>query len=91
MNGSGRRTDVDRDVKKDVNRPEERTRVNGEERIRGDERRSGARVDERGEVSHATSVFRTVMKCMKAWRFIAGSEIAATCISAWERIHAIGG
>lgn len=43
---------------KDINKPEERTRVNGDERVRGDERHSGARVDERGAVSHSTTVFR---------------------------------
>jgi len=52
------RTNVDRDVKRDVNKPEERTRVNGEEKIRGDERQSSARVDEKGAVSHSTTVFR---------------------------------
>jgi len=45
------------DVKTDVNKPE-RTRVNSEEKIRGDERHSSARVDEKGGVSHSTTVFR---------------------------------
>lgn len=45
-------------VRENVNRPEERTRVNGEEKIRGDERHSGARVDEQGAVTRSTSVFR---------------------------------
>jgi hypothetical protein len=44
-------------VQKDVNKPEG-ARVKTDERIRGDERHSGARVEERGEVSHATTVFR---------------------------------
>lgn len=48
------RTNVDRNV----NKPEERTRVNGEEKIRGDERHSGARVDEQSGVSRSTTVFR---------------------------------
>jgi len=51
-------TKVDRNVNRDVNRPEERTRVNGEERIRADERHSGARIDEQGGVSRSTTVFR---------------------------------
>jgi glucose/arabinose dehydrogenase len=45
------------DVNRDVNQSEG-ARVKTDERIRGDERHSGARVDERGEVSHATTVFR---------------------------------
>jgi glucose/arabinose dehydrogenase len=44
-------------VDKDVNKPQN-TRVKSEERIQGDEQHSGARVDERGEVSHSTAVFR---------------------------------
>jgi hypothetical protein len=44
-------------VEQDVNRSEG-AKVRSEEKIRSDERHSGARVDERGEVSHATSVFR---------------------------------
>ncbi|HST30176.1 MAG TPA: hypothetical protein VLK27_04995 [Chthoniobacterales bacterium] len=44
-------------VERDVNRPEG-AKVKSEEKIRGDERHSGARVDERGEVSHSTTVFR---------------------------------
>jgi glucose/arabinose dehydrogenase len=44
-------------VEADVNRPDG-AKVKSEERIRGDERHSGARVDERGEVSHSTTVFR---------------------------------
>lgn len=43
---------------RDINKPEERTRVNSEERVRGDERHSGARVDESGALSHSTTVFR---------------------------------
>ncbi len=42
---------------KDVNRPEN-ARVNAEEKIRGDERHSGARVDEKSGVTHSTTVFR---------------------------------
>ena len=44
-------------VDKDANKPEG-TRVRSEEKIRGEERHSGARVDERGEVSYSTTVFR---------------------------------
>jgi hypothetical protein len=44
-------------VKKDVNKSEG-ARVKTDERIRGDERHSGARVDESGAVSHSTTVFR---------------------------------
>ena len=45
------------DVEKDVNKPEG-ARVRSEEKVRGDERHSGARVDERGGVSQSTTVFR---------------------------------
>jgi hypothetical protein len=44
-------------VEENTNQPA-RTRTNVEERVRGDERHSGARVDERGTVSHSTTVFR---------------------------------
>lgn len=44
-------------VEKDVNKPEG-PKVRSEEKVRGDEKHSGARVDERGEVSHSTTVFR---------------------------------
>jgi glucose/arabinose dehydrogenase len=44
-------------VKTDVNKPEG-TKVRSEERIRGDERHSGARVDASANVSHSTTVFR---------------------------------
>jgi glucose/arabinose dehydrogenase len=44
-------------VEKDVNKPEG-AKVRSEEKVRGDEQHSGARVDERGEVSHSTTVFR---------------------------------
>jgi hypothetical protein len=42
---------------KDVNRPEN-ARVNSEDKIRGDERHFGARVDEHAGVSHSATVFR---------------------------------
>jgi len=57
------RTNADRDdrtqtnVDKDPNKPES-GRVKSEEKIRGDEQHSGARVEERGEASHSTAVFR---------------------------------
>ena len=44
-------------VNTDVNRPEG-AKVRSEERVRGDERHSGARVDANATVSHSTSVFR---------------------------------
>ena len=44
-------------VEQNANRPEG-ARVNSEVRMRGDERHSGARVDEKGGVSHSTTVFR---------------------------------
>jgi hypothetical protein len=44
-------------VEQKANRPES-ARANSEEKIRGDERHSGARVDEKGSVSHSTTVFR---------------------------------
>jgi hypothetical protein len=45
------------DLNRDANKPES-AKVRTDERIRGDERHSGARVEERGEVSHSTAVFR---------------------------------
>ena len=44
-------------VEQNANKPEG-ARANSEEKIRGDERHSGARVDEKGSVSHSTTVFR---------------------------------
>jgi hypothetical protein len=44
-------------VEQNANRTEG-ARVSSEEKIRGDERHSGARVDEKGSVSHSTTVFR---------------------------------
>jgi glucose/arabinose dehydrogenase len=44
-------------VKTDVNKPEG-AKIRSEERIRGDERHSGARVDASANVSHSTTVFR---------------------------------
>ena len=44
-------------VQTDVNRPEG-AKVRSEEKIRGDERHTGARVDEKGSVSRSTTVFR---------------------------------
>ena len=44
-------------VEQNTNQPAE-TRTNREERIRGDERHTGARVDERGTMSHSSTVFR---------------------------------
>jgi hypothetical protein len=58
------RTDTERDVNRsrtdtntDVNKSEG-AKVRSEERIGGDERHSSARVDEKGGVSHSTTVFR---------------------------------
>ena len=51
------RTNVDRDVNKDMNRTEG-AKVRSEDKIRGDERHSGARVDEQSGVSRSTTVFR---------------------------------
>ena len=44
-------------VQQDVNKPEG-AKVRSEEKIRGDERHSGARVDTNASVSHSTTVFR---------------------------------
>ena len=44
-------------VEQNANKPEG-ARANSEEKIRGDERHSGAQVDEKGTVSHSTTVFR---------------------------------
>jgi hypothetical protein len=44
-------------VEQNANKPEG-VRANSEEKIRGDERHSGAHVDEKGSASHSTTVFR---------------------------------
>ena len=66
--------------------------MKSEEKIGGNERHSGVRVDvETGAVSHTTTVFRSGRETHEVSVCNATSVLGATCTSVSERTRASGG